>query len=266
MNAIKIWILMPAYNEEACLPSLLPKIQKEAKDHNWNYTLVACNDGSTDKTGEILAQFQKEMPIEIITHEINRGLGETARDLFEYAAKHSNDEDVIVRIESDDTNEPMYITRLREKLSEGYDVVTCSRFQEGSGQMGVYGYRKIISLCATMFMRFFFPVKNLKEYTCGYRAYRATIIKKAIATYGNMFIQLKGLGFTCTLEKIVKLNILGATFAEVPFVLRYDQKASESKMVSSITMLGYIVMTICHHWPWGGWRTKYKQLPNKNRS
>ena len=37
-------------------------------------------------------------------------------------------------------------------------------------------------------------------------------------------------------------------------VLRYDQKQSDSKMVSSVTALGYIVMTILYHWPWGGWR------------
>lgn len=254
----KLWLLMPAYNEASCLPALLPKIKKEAEQHKWNYTLVVCNDGSKDETGAILEKFQKEIPMVILTHPMNRGLGETARDLFEYAATHSNDDDIIVRIESDDTNEPFYIQQLCDKLVEGYDVVTCSRFQEGGGQKGVDGYRKYISYCATAFMRFFFPVKGLKEYTCGYRAYRAPIIKKAIQTFGSNFIQLKGLGFTCTLEKVVKLNLLGAKFAEVPFVLQYDQKASESKMVSSVTMLGYIVMTICHHWPWGGWRSRYK--------
>src|SRR5207253_2764940 len=101
----------------------------------------------------------------------------------------------------------------------------------------------------------FFPIKGVKEYSCGYRAYRAETIKEAIACYGNNFIQLKGLGFTCTLEKLVKLKLIGAKFAEVPFMLRYDQKVSTSKMVSSVTTLGYLVMTIMYHWPWGGWRT-----------
>ena len=44
-------------------------------------------------------------------------------------------------------------------------------------------------------------------------------------------------------------------------MLRYDQKVSDSKMVSSITTLGYLVMTIMYHWPWGGWRTTAKRLP-----
>ena len=73
--------------------------------------------------------------------------------------------------------------------------------------------------------------------------------------FGNNFIQLKGLGFTCTLEKLIKLKLIGARFGEIPFMLRYDQKQSASKMVSSVTTLGYLVMTILYHWPWGGWRT-----------
>ena len=256
----KLWLLMPAYNEEACLLNLLPKIQREADKNKWDYTLVACNDGSRDKTDMILRKFQETMPIKVISHEINRGLGETIRDLFEYAAKKADKEDILVRIESDDSNEPKYIQELIKKLNEGYDVTTCSRFQDGSGQVGVRGYRKFISFGATLFMRLFFPIKNLREYTCGYRAYRASLIQRAISVFGNSFIQLKGLGFTCTLEKVVKLNLLGARFAEIPFVLYYNQKISESKMVSSITMLGYIVMTICYYWPFGGWRRRYKYL------
>ena len=52
----------------------------------------------------------------------------------------------------------------------------------------------------------------------------------------------------------MKLDLIGARCAEVPFVLRYDQKRSSSKMVSSITTLGYIIMTVLYYWPWGGWR------------
>jgi len=41
----------------------------------------------------------------------------------------------------------------------------------------------------------FFPITGLREYSCGFRGYRAEKIKEAISFYGNNFIQLKGLGF-----------------------------------------------------------------------
>ena len=71
---------------------------------------------------------------------------------------------------------------------------------------------------------------------------------------------MRGLGFTSTLEIIVKLKILGCRFAEVPFVLRYDQKKGGSKMIGSVTMLGYLIMGLLYWWPFSGWRRQYRGL------
>jgi len=114
------------------------------------------------------------------------------------------------------------------------------------------------NILKTFFMKVFFPIKGIREYSCGFRAYKAGIIQEAISQYRDNFIQLKGLGFTCTLEKIIKLKLLGARFAEVPFTLHYNQKLSDSKMVSSITTLGYMVMVLMYYWPFGGWRSLKK--------
>ncbi len=254
-----IIILLPAYNEEQSLPALLPKLKDELETNKGGYKVIVCNDGSTDDTGKLLDEYSSDMPIEVIQHKINRGLGETSRDLFERAAEISQEGDVIVRLDCDDTHEPEFIPKLIDKLESGYDVVIASRFEPGGGQVGVNAYRAFISRAANMFMKIFFPIPGLKEYSSGFRAYRAEKIKEAISFYGNNFIQLKGLGFTCTLEKLVKLKILGAKFGEVPFMLRYDQKQSTSKMVSSITTYGYMTMALLYHWPWGGWRRSYRK-------
>ena len=256
-----IFVLLPAYNEEESLDYLLPKIDNVFNyEIKKRYHIIVCNDGSSDQTLEKLELYQKTMPISIINHEMNRGLGETSRDLFEKAAELSSDDDVFVRMDCDDTHEPEFISGLLKKIDEGYDVVIASRFVEGGGQEGLDSYRSVISRLANLFMKLFFPISGLKEYSSGFRAYKASAIKQAINTFGNNFIQLKGLGFTVTLEKIVKLKILGAKFGESPFILRYQQKRSESKMVSSITTLGYMVLVLLYYWPWGGWRGNYKQI------
>lgn len=258
MSSKKI-ILIPAYNEEQSLEDLVRVCAATAEKENWDYIIIICNDGSVDKTGLIALELQDQFPIEIIHHKINRGLGETERDLFERAAEIANDEDVIIRVEGDNTHKPEYMVQMVDKIHQGYDVVVASRFAEGGGQKGLNSWKTFVSNSANKFMRFFFPIDGLKEYSCGFRAYRASIIKKAVKFYGNDFIQLKGLGFSCTLEAIVKLKILKARFSEVPFTLRYDDKKSDSKMIGSITMLGYMVMTLMYHWPFGGWRRSYKK-------
>lgn len=250
-----IIVLLPAYNEEISFPPLMEKLKFALEETNEDYRLIVCNDGSTDNTYKILEEYAAKFPLEVIEHPINRGLGESSRDLFERAVTLGNKDDIIIRMDCDDTHEPKYIPNIIRKLNQGYDVVVASRFEKGGGQMGVSGYRAVMSRCANLFMKIFFPIPGLKEYSCGYRGYRYSKIKEAVDFYGNNFIQLKGLGFTCTLEKLVKLKLIGARFAEIPFLHRYDQKQSESKMVSSVTTLGYLVMTILYHWPWGGWKS-----------
>lgn len=249
-----IIILLPAYNEEASFQSLFSKLTKTLSVLSEEYKIIVCNDGSSDNSQKVLERCAENLPIEIIQHKINRGLGESCRDLFERAAEISSDGDVIVRLDCDDTHEPEFIPLIVEKIRSGCDVVIASRFLPGGGQTGVSRYRAFISRCANLFMKIFFPIPEIKEYSCGFRGYSAKKIKEAINFYGNNFIQLKGLGFTCTLEKLIKLKLIGAKFEEVPFILRYDQKQGASKMVSSLTTLGYLVMTILYYWPFGGWR------------
>jgi len=261
-----VFILLPAYNEEKSFESLIPLIAKHLNEESFDFKIIICNDGSNDRSADVVEKIKQSYPIEVLTHKINRGLGETSRDLFERAAELAKPDDVIVRLDCDNTHEPEYITRMARKLDEGFDVVTASRFQEGGGQSGVTPYRAFISYCAQIFMKVVFGLWGQKEFSCGFRAYRASIIQKAIRIYGNQFIQLKGLGFTCTLEKMVKLKMLGARFSEIGFQLRYDKKTSYSKMVGSITTLGYLIMAVLYHWPFGGWRYNWPKEIKRHES
>lgn len=260
MTSRRIWILLPAFNEEQSLPKLLPRIQEAFTSRSLDYRIVAVDDGSTDATATLLDAARDHYPLDVITHRTNRGLGETERDGFEFLAEHAAPLDVIIRFDCDNTHSPEELFRLLAKLDEGYDVVCASRFQPGGGQLGVNAYRSFISLGANLFMRLLFNIPGVKDYSCGFRAYRAAAIHDAVRIFGNGFIQLKGLGFTSTLETIVKLKLLGCTFAEAPFLLRYDLKESSSKMVSSVTTLGYLTMALLYHWPMGGWRPFFKGL------
>lgn len=254
-----IYILLPAYNEEHSIDNFFNSIYNELKSADCGYKVLVCNDGSVDKTAEKIKLHSHKMPIEVISHKYNRGLGETIRDLFERVAEVSSADDIVIRMDCDDTHEPKYFKKLINKLDEGYDVAIASRFVKGGNQIGLNSYRSFISYSANLFMKIFFPISGIREYTCAFRAYRASVIKKAINFYRNDFVQLKGIGFTCTLEKMIKLKIIGTRFAEVPFVLRYDKKKSSSKMLSSLTAFGYCVMTVLCYWPWGGWKSIYNK-------
>src|SRR5512145_319120 len=109
-----------------------------------DYEIVVVNDGSRDRTAEILEKLGVRFPIHAITHKLNRGLGETARDGFEYVAEIGQRGDIVVRMDCDDTHDPRYIIRMVERLREGYEVVIASRYAPGGDQIGLDWYRKTI--------------------------------------------------------------------------------------------------------------------------
>ena len=151
-------------------------------------------------------------------------------------------------MDADLTHDPSYIPQLLKAIESGSDIAVASRFAAGGSEKGTPKNRRWISNFANYVFRTFFPIKGVREYTCGFRAYKIDTIRQALNFYGNDFLQLRGLGFCCTVEKLVKLNLLGAKITEVPFTLRYDKKRGDSKMSFNVTTFGYLVMLILYHW------------------
>jgi len=98
---------------------------------HFDYQIIVVNDGSKDQTGEILANLISQYPIHVITHRFNRGLGETIRDGFEYVASIAEPEDILFRMDCDDTHEPKYMPGMIDKIKAGYEVVIASRYAPG---------------------------------------------------------------------------------------------------------------------------------------
>lgn len=246
-----IYILLPAYDEEAAIRPMTEKIDAAMREAGVSYQIVAVDDGSRDRTAAILEELRTTYSLHVITHKLNRGLGETIRDGLEYVAEVGGRGDVVVRMDCDDTHDPHYILEMVAKLRAGYEVVIASRYTTGGGQIGVNLYRRTISRCANLLMKICFPMRGIQEYTSGFRAYRVALIKDALDIFGNRFIDLKGMGFTGTVEKLIKCRMLGARVTEHGFVLRYDRKSGPSKVLTSLTTLGYLVLIAKYIIPWG---------------
>lgn len=233
----KIYVVLPAYNEEESIGKLLTRIKYNMEDSGFpNYQVIVVNDGSVDKTSEVIKAYQKQMPIELLNHPVNLGLGATIRDGLYHAAKVANDNDIVITMDADDTHTPGLILRMVRMIREGFDVVIASRYQKSSRIFGLSRFRKFISYMASLIFRTLLPIKGVKDFTCGFRAYRASVLKEALKKYGPKFIDQDG--FQSMVDILLKLRKMdGIIFGEVPFILRYDLKEGESKMdVKSTTL------------------------------
>jgi dolichol-phosphate mannosyltransferase len=231
----KLYIVLPAYNEEECLRSLLEHIDTVLFDARRDYQVIVVNDGSVDRTAEIARECGQTMPVLVEDHPRNLGLGATIRDGLVCAAAMASDNDVVLTMDADDTHTPGLIVRMMRMVAEGHDVVIASRYQPGSRVIGVPLLRRFMSGCASVLFRVLLPIHGVKDFTCGYRAYRASVLKRALEEYGERFIDQEG--FQCMVDILLKLRKLDLIFGEVPFLLRYDQKAGASKMNVSDTAM-----------------------------
>lgn len=223
-----MWIVLPAYNEEANLPPLLERIEETLADSGLEGRVVLVDDGSADDTGRIASEFAQRLPLEILTHEVNQGLGATIRDGLTRAAELAAPEDVIVSLDADNSHPPELIPRIVARVREGNDVVVASRYQPGSAIRGVPFLRRVMSWGAGLLFRSIYPVPGVRDYTCGFRGYRARVLQEALERDGERFFDQDG--FQCMVDILLKLARRPLVFSEVPLVLRYDLKGGVSKM------------------------------------
>ena len=243
-----IFVFLPALNEEIALERLVKKFDLEFAKSGQAYKIVVLDDGSTDRTAETAEALSRRYPVELLRHPVNLGLGPTMRDGLVHCAKIASPEDLIITLDCDDTHEPKYVHSAIGKIEEGYDVVILSRYQKGGGEKGLSRAKSFLSRGAGIFLKLFFPIRGVKEYSCGYRVFKAASIQKAIQVFGGRFIRLDQLGFAVTPEILIKLRMLGCRITEAPFILSYDQKPGESKNRPLKTILGYFALVFLY---WG---------------
>ena len=226
---MKVWIVLPAYNEAKALPPLLDALIESMEEDRRSFEIIVVNDGSKNNTREVLEAYQsRPAPVRVLHNDPNRGLAETIKRGLLEALQNANSQDVIITMDADNTHPAGLAIRMIRLLREGNDVVIASRYREGSYVRGLALYRRLLSFGASWLFRVAFPTRGIRDYTCGYRAYRVTALQELQRREGTNFIKEKG--FACMVEILLSLRKLDLIFAEVPLVLRYDLKPGRSSM------------------------------------
>lgn len=123
-------ILIPVYNEQEALSSLLGKIKNVSSEVASPIDIFVIDDGSQDETAEIAEKFTPY----VFSFKKNRGVGTATRTGFIHILGQAKKYDFILKLDGDGQHDPTYIPKIVEHLREGYDVVSCSRFHSESDQ------------------------------------------------------------------------------------------------------------------------------------
>jgi len=203
-RAIKI--IIPIYNEENSITNLIKRIQYTFSKLNEKVDIICIDDGSIDKTREIL----DKLDITLLCNERNLGKGEALKKGFEFCDYY----DTIITLDGDGEHCPEDIPKLLKTLrNKEVDIVIGSRFlntQNGNGsylenkkylsQLRKVG-NQLFSIIGTMVTQ-----KYISDTQSGFRAFGPNIVHN---------LNLKSSGFEIETEIIIEALEKDYTIKEV---------------------------------------------------
>lgn len=198
---MRLLTAIPVYNEEKHLERVLREVRRYSDD------ILVVNDGSTDRTPELLA---RQRAVHVIAHPRNLGYGAAIRSAMGYAQAHRFD--VLVTMDCDGQHEPARIPVLLEALGEDVDIVSGSRYLRSFRQDTVAPRdRQRINQQITAELNARLGLQ-LTDAFCGFKAHRVPALAR---------LELTENGWGMPLQLWVQAGHLGLRIREVAVPLIY---------------------------------------------
>jgi len=197
-NELNVSIVIPLYNEEESLPELFSWIQKVLYEERLSYELILVDDGSTDKSWQVIQSLAAEhKEIKAIQFQRNYGKSAALQKGFEVVSGT-----VVLTMDADLQDSPEEIPALYAMITQqGFDVVSGWKKKRHDPltktiptKLYNWAARRITGI-------------HLHDFNCGIKAYRLAVVK-SIELYGDMHRYIPALakyaGFKNIGEKVVQ--------------------------------------------------------------
>jgi len=217
---LKLYILVPAYNEERVLRKVLNGLKLQ-KLQNTKKEIIVINDGSADKTEEVA----KKCKVTVLSHPINRGLGGALGTGLEYA--RVKNADIVITFDADGQHDPKDLKRLIEPiLNNKADFVIGSRLLKNS-KMPID--RKLINLVANIINYFLWSIW-ITDSQSGLRALSKNALKK-------IEIKMNKMEVASEFFKEIKKNCLRVKEIPIKAIYTNYSKAKGQKNTNALNIL-----------------------------
>ncbi len=201
-------VAIPIYNEEAHVRSVLGRVRAFTDD------ILVLDDGSTDRTPEILDELKAPMGLDVIRHEANAGYGRAIRESFRRAAR--GEYDWVITMDCDFQHEPERIPDFLAAIErDDLDIVSGSRYltrDPAWAQDLPPQDRRAINTTITAELNQRLGL-GLTDGFCGFKAHRVSAMKK---------LELTEDGYAFPMQLWVQAAAKGLRVGEIPVELIYN--------------------------------------------
>ena len=191
-------IVVPLFNEEESLPELCSWVDKVMKENNLSYEVLLIDDGSKDKSWEVIEQLSSEN-INLEGIKFRRNYGKSAALNVAFAKAEG---DVVITMDADLQDSPSEIPELYSMImNDGFDLVSGWKQKR---------YDPITKTLPTKLFNWAARKASgiyLHDFNCGLKSYKNTVVK-SVEVHGEMHryipVMAKWAGFDRIGEKVVK--------------------------------------------------------------
>ncbi len=220
---LKISIVVPFYNEEDNIEELYEKLTHVLNDLDVSYELIFIDDGSTDRTHDILmGLFDSDKTVKVII--LRKNFGQTAA--LQAGFDHAKGE-VIITMDGDLQHDPEDIPKLLAPLEEGFDIVSGWRKERKDHFL----LRRFPSWVANRIMRFLSGIK-IHDFGTTFKAYRQDVLE-GIRLYGELHRFIPAL-----------ISRTGVKITEIPIKNVVRQKGKSKYGLSRVRRVLFDLMTV----------------------
>ncbi|MBZ5619756.1 MAG: glycosyltransferase family 2 protein [Acidobacteriia bacterium] len=190
-------VFFPAYNDAPSLPRLLRKTFAVLEQCVADYEIIVVNDGSRDKTREVLEHLQREHGprLRVVTHPENRGYGGALRSGFAASRK-----EFVFYTDGDGQYDVAEIPRLLELVGPATGLVNGYKLERHDPAHRIW-IGRIYNYCARLLFRI-----RIRDIDCDYRLIRRALLEE---------IDLTSTSGTICIELVRKLELSGCDVEEV---------------------------------------------------
>lgn len=222
-------VIIPARDEEGCIAATVEHLSVELTLRNVPHEIVVVDDGSRDRTWEILQEeSQKISTLRPVQNPGPHGIGRAI-----VAGLDAATGDAVVIMMADESDDCRDVVRYWEKLNEGFDCVFGSRFVKGGGTIDYPAVKWILNRAANAFIQALFR-HGLNDTTNAFKAYRRTVIDGVRPILSPHF--------NITVELPLKAVVRGYTYTSIPITWR-NRRSGVAKF--KIKEMGSRYLFIC---------------------
>lgn len=169
-----ISVVIPVHNEQEVLEELYTRLTQSLDKLGKSYEIILTNDGSTDKSSEMLKELHERRPDQIRVIEFNGNFGQHMAIMAGFERVRG---EIVVTMDADLQNPPEEIGKLVAAMEAGHDVINTYRQDRQDSW-----WRLQVSKWHNHIRAWMMPKLKMRDEGCMLRAYRRNIVDLMAAT------------------------------------------------------------------------------------